>query len=227
LFSGCATRPHLRSLNPNTIIERVGAFCFFRDPRIHTPLPLGSAILDFVPFSRPKRTYDTEDSLYDYAVRALGRRMRTVAELKRLMRQRVPEGEIGTLLVEMVVLRLKDQKYLNDSNYAAAYSAFRRDTEKFGRRRIITDLKAKGVHADVIEKAIGEAYSAVDEPALARAFLKRKRLKKPANNREAARIFRALLRAGFGQGTAIKVLKDWKVEDELLTALQEEPNEPL
>jgi regulatory protein len=151
--------------------------------------------------------------------------MRTVAELKRLMRPRVPEGEIGTLLVEMVILRLKDQKYLNDSSYASAYASFRRDTEKFGRRRIITDLKVKGVHAEVIEKAVGEAYSSVDEPALARAFLKRKRLKKPANNREAARIFRALLRAGFGQGTAIKVLKDWKVEDEVLTSLQEEPDE--
>lgn len=177
-----------------------------------------------MPFPRPKRTYDDENSLYDYAVRSLGRRMRTVAELKRLMRQRVPEGEIGTLLVEMVILRLKDQKYLNDSNYAAAYSSFRRDNEKFGRRRIITDLKVKGVHADVIEKAVNEAYSSVDEPTLARAFLKRKRLKKPENNRDTARIFRALLRAGFGPGTAIKVLKGWKVDDEVLTALQEEPD---
>jgi regulatory protein len=148
--------------------------------------------------------------------------MRTVAELKRLMRQRVPEGEIGTLLVEMVILRLKDQKYLNDSNYAAAYSAYRRDTEKFGRRRVVTDLKVKGVHPEVIEKAVDEAYSSVDEQALARAFLKRKRLKKPANNKDAARIFRALMRAGFGVSVSIKVLKDWKVDDDLLTALQEE-----
>ena len=176
-------------------------------------------------FPRPKRTYDSEDALYDYAVRSLGRRMRTVAELKRLMRQRVPEGEIGTLLVEMVILRLKEQKYLNDSNYAAAYSAFRRDTERFGRRRVITDLKIKGVHADVIEKAVGEAFSTIDEQEQARAFLKRKRLKKPANDREAARIFRALMRAGFGVAVAIKVLKNWQVDDEVLTALQEEQDE--
>jgi regulatory protein len=182
-----------------------------------------SAILPFVPFPRPKRTYDTEDALYDYAVKALGRRMRTVAELKRLMRQRVPEGEIGTVLIEMVVLRLKEQKYLNDTNYAAAYSSFRRDNEKFGRRRVITDLKAKGVHADVIEKVVDEAYSSVNEGELARAFLKRKRLKKPQNDKDAARIFRALMRAGFGVATSIGVLKDWKVADEVLTALQEEP----
>src|SRR5579884_4219497 len=110
-----------------------------------------------MPFPRPKKTYDTEDALYDYAVAALGRRMRTVAELKRLMRQRVPEGEIGTLLIDMVILRLKDQKYLNDAQYAAAFSGYRRDNQKFGPRRVITDLKVKGVHGDVIEKAVDEA----------------------------------------------------------------------
>src|SRR5215472_10685204 len=175
-------------------------------------------MLAFVPFPRPKRTYDTEEVLYDYAVRALARKMRTVAELKRLMRPRVPEGEIGELLVNMVILRLKDQKYLNDSNYAATYSAYRRDTEKFGKRRVITDLKVKGVHADVIEKAVNEAYSSVNETGLARAFLERKRLKKPQNNREAARIFRALIRAGFGMATSIAILKTWNVDDEVLTA---------
>jgi regulatory protein len=163
--------------------------------------------------------------LYDYAIRALSRKMRTVAELKRLMRPRVPEGEIGALLIEMVVFRLKEQKYLNDSNYAAAYSNFRRENEKFGKRRVITDLKAKGVHGDVIEKAISDAYSGTDEQTLARAFLKRKRLKKPSNHKETARTFRALLRAGFGAGVAIAILKRWDVDDEILTALQDEVGE--
>ena len=54
---------------------------------------------------------------------ALARRMRTVAELKRLMRARVeePESEYGETLIELVIRRLKDQGYLNDSRYAAYY----------------------------------------------------------------------------------------------------------
>jgi regulatory protein len=184
-----------------------------------------SAILLFVPFKRPKKLYEDEDSLYEYAVRALGRRMRTVAELKRLMRQRVPEGERGHLLVEMVVLRLKEQKYLNDKSYAESYSSLRRDDEKLGRRRVITDLKVKGVHPDVIEQAVDEAYAEVNEEELARAFLKRKRLKEPENEKDTARIFRALVRAGFGVGIAVKVLKNWNVDEEVLTALQEEQDE--
>jgi regulatory protein len=167
---------------------------------------------------RPKRNLLDENSLYDYAVAALGRRMHSVAELKRKLRNRCPQEAA----IERVITRLKEKKYLSDSSYAAAYSAFRRDNQKFGRRRVITDLKVKGVHGDVIEKAVEEAYSGVDDLELARAFLQRKRLKKPANNRDAARIFRALMRAGFGVSISIKVLKNWDVEDEVLTALQEE-----
>jgi regulatory protein len=166
-----------------------------------------------------------ENSLYEYAVAALGRRMRSVAELKRLLRNRVSKDELGELMVECVVARLKEQKYLNDSSYAAAYSAFRRDNEKFGRRRVITDLKVKGVHPDVIETAIHETYAGVDEEDLARAFLKRKRLGEPSSNREVARVFRALLRAGFGAAVSIKILKHWNVDEEVLTALQEETSE--
>jgi regulatory protein len=170
-----------------------------------------------MPSRRAKKVYD-ENSLYDYAITALGRRMHSVAELKRKMRNRCPDEA----LIEKVIARLKDQRYLSDASYAAAYSAFRRDNEKFGARRVIIDLKIKGVHPDVIRKAVDEVYSSVNELDQARAFLQRKRLKKPASNREAARIFRALLRAGFGVGTSIRLLKNWDIDDELLTALQDE-----
>lgn len=168
-------------------------------------------------FKKPRQTCDP-NALYEYAIGALSRKMRTVAELKRLLRNRCREEEI----ISSVIVRLKDHKYLSDSAYATAYSAFRRDNQKFGRRRVITDLKTKGVHGEVIEKAVDEAYAGVNELTLARAFLKRKRLRKPADNRETARIFRALLRAGFGVSIAIKVLRNWDVEDEVLAALEEE-----
>jgi len=74
----------------------------------------------------------------------------------------------------------------------------------------------------VVQKAVKEAYSGVNEEELARDFLKRKRLKKPADNRQAAKVFRALMRAGFTSPTTIKILKNWEVDDEVLTALQEE-----
>jgi regulatory protein len=165
----------------------------------------------------------TEEELYEYAVGALARRARSVAELKRLLRNRVEAGtEIGQTLVELVIVRLKNQGYLNDAKYAAAYSCFRRDNEKFGRRRVETDLKIKGVHGDVIEKAVASAYDEVNEEKLAREYLRRKRLQKPRDQKQAARIFRQLVRAGFAFKTIFAILKKWDVDEEVLTELENE-----
>jgi len=172
-------------------------------------------------FPRQRKLFD-ENELYEYAVEALGRRMRSVAELKRLLRNRVEaETEIGQTLVELVIRRLKDQGYLNDTKYAALFSSYRRDNEKFGRMRVITELKSKGVHADVIDKAIENTFDEVDEETQARAYLKRKRLQKPTDQKQAARIFRQLTRAGFRSKTIFTILKKWDVDEEMLSALEE------
>jgi len=176
-------------------------------------------------FARPRKLY-TEAELYEYAVGALARRSRSVAELKRLLRQRVEaDTEFGKTLVELIIVRLKGQGYLNDARYAAAYSSYRRDTEKLGRMRVVTDLKAKGVHADVIEKAVASVYDDIKEEDLARDYLRRKRLRKPTDQKQTARIFRHLVRAGFRQKTIFTILKKWDVDEETLSGLEEEVQE--
>jgi regulatory protein len=176
-----------------------------------------------MPLSRPKKKIADEAALYEYAIGALGRRMRSVAELKRLLRQRVDSAAGGEALVDAVVNRLKDQRYLNDAQYASAYSSYRRDDEKFGRLRVISDLKSRGVHGDVIEKAVSGAYTEVNDEQLARAYLRRKRLQKPAGQKQAARIFRSLARAGFTSKVIVAILKKWDVDEEVLSALESEP----
>ena len=178
-------------------------------------------------FSRPQRRQYSEDELYEYALAALARRMRTVAELKRLMRARIedPESEYAETLVGLVIRRLKDQGYLNDSTYAAYYSSMRRDNQKFGRGRVVTELKTRGVHASVIEKAVEAAYDGVNEEKQAREFLRKKRMEKPKDEKQTARIFRQLVRAGFGGRTIFSILKKWDVDDQTLTALEGESSE--
>jgi regulatory protein len=172
-------------------------------------------------FGRPRKLF-TEDELYAYAIGALGRRARSVAELKRLLRNRVEaDTEIGKTLIELIIVRLKDRGYLNDAKYAA-YSSFRRDNEKFGSRRVITDLKIKGVHPEVIEKAVATTYEDVSEEKLARDYMRRKRFQKPKDQKQTARIFRQLMRAGFNSKTIFTILKKWDVDDETLTALEGE-----
>jgi regulatory protein len=130
------------------------------------------------------------------------------------------ETEIGQTLVELVIRKLKDQGYLNDAKYAATYSAFRRDNEKFGRRRVATDLKIKGIHSEVLDKAVDSTFAEVDDEKQAREYLRRKRLKKPANKKEAARVFRQLMRAGFGSKAIFTILRKWDVEEDVIEILE-------
>jgi regulatory protein len=162
---------------------------------------------------KPVALFD-EDSLYNYAVKVLGQQMRTVAEVKRLLRRRVEPGEGGEAKVEAVVGRLKERKYLDDAGYAQDFTRLRQENASFGKRRVEQDLMRKGVEATVIGKTLDAAYENVNEEELARRHLERKRVKKPASEKEAARVVRQLMRAGFSSGVIFLILKKWDVKVE-------------
>jgi regulatory protein len=167
---------------------------------------------------KPKPQLD-ESGLYNYAVKALGRHMRTEAELRRLMQQRVEPGPVGERHIAAVVARLKDNGYLNDAVYAETYTRLRKDNDKFGQRRVREDLRHKGVAAALVDKTLDESYAATDEEKLARQYLSRKRLPKPESPKDTARIMRRLVAAGFATGVIYKILRQWNVPDESLSAL--------
>src|SRR5579875_512842 len=111
------------------------------------------------------------DAVYDYAVKLLGQRMRTVAELKRVLRRRMDPGPSGEAALETVVARLKERRYLDDTSYAQDYTRLRQENSSFGRRRVQQDLIRKGVHAELISKTLDSAYENVSEEELARRHL--------------------------------------------------------
>src|ERR1700756_5350574 len=111
-----------------------------------------------MPF-RAKKKPDplNEAALYEYAVKALATRMRTVAELSRLMRNKVERGESGQGKIDAVLGRLKEHGYLNDADYAASYAKLRQENASFGKRRVRQDLAVKGVHAETIASTLDAA----------------------------------------------------------------------
>jgi len=168
-------------------------------------------------FGRAKKKKEPlgEAALFEYAVGALARKMRTVRDLKRLMRARAEEGEAGERAMDRVVLRLKELNYLSDTRFAADYTRLRKENEKFGRRRVQQDLVQKGVHKDLVASTLANAYEDVDEVALAREYISRKRMKRPEGEdakKQAARVMGRLMRAGFSAGTIFKILREWDVE---------------
>lgn len=161
-----------------------------------------------------------EAGLYEYAVKALGRRMRTEAELRRLMTMRVEPGAQGEMAVRSVLARLKEHGYLNDRSYAETFVRLRQENEKLGERRVRNDLQQRGVRAEVIEEAVGARYGETNEEALAREHLSRKRIPKPESPKDTARVVRRLVAAGFATGTIYKILRRWDVPEEELAGLE-------
>jgi regulatory protein len=145
--------------------------------------------------------------------------MRTEVELRRLMQARVEPGERGEAVIRTVVARLKEYGYLDDAAFAETYARLRQENEKLGSRRVRQNLKLKGVKAGLVEETVDARYGATDEEALARQHLERKRIKMPENEKEAARVMRRLVAAGFSTGVIYKVLRKWDVSDETLSAL--------
>ncbi|MGH9607019.1 MAG: regulatory protein RecX [Terracidiphilus sp.] len=178
-------------------------------------------------FGRAKKAAEplNEAGLYDYAVKALGRRMRSEAELRRLMLGRVEKGERGAAVVAAVVAQLKEKRYLDDAAFAETYARLRKENQKLGERRVGQDLRQKGVAAELIAETLEARYGGSNEEALAREHLERKRMRKPENEKETARVMRRLVAAGFSTGTIYKILREWNVPDEALAGLENVENE--
>jgi len=160
-----------------------------------------------------------ESGLYDYAIKALARHMRTEAELRRLMRMRVEPGDRSNAIIDVTITRLKENGYLDDAAYAEIYARLRQQNEKLGQRRVSQTLTQKGVSKQIVKDAVEARYADIDEETLARQHLERKRIRKPANEKETARVMRRLVAAGFSTSVIYKILRKWDVPDESLAAL--------
>jgi regulatory protein len=166
-----------------------------------------------------KREPVGEAGLFEYAVGVLARRMRTVRDLRRLMRVRAEPGEVGERDMDAVCARLKELGYLSDTRFAADYTRLRKENEKFGRRRVQQDLMQKGVQKELIATTLATAYDEVDEAGLAREYVARKRMKRPGGvnaQKETARVMGRLMRAGFSSNAIYKVLREWELPEEAM-----------
>ncbi|QHN04929.1 regulatory protein RecX [Granulicella sp. WH15] len=160
-----------------------------------------------------------EPGLFDYAIAALSRRMRTIRDLKRLMKPRAFPGEQGERDMDAVVARLIDLKYLSDTRFAADYTRLRKENQGFGRRRVQQDLTLKGIDKETVAATLAKAYDDADEVELARQYCLRKRIPQPTDQKETARTMNRLIRAGYSSTAIFKLLRGWNLPE---TAIIEE-----
>jgi regulatory protein len=125
------------------------------------------------------------------AHRAVGRRERTVAELRTcLERKRVEPGAIDDAVAELTEAGL-----LDDARYAQAFADDKRYLDRWGSERIARELQRRGIAPDLIESVLSDrSRDAELESAL---VLLAQRAPTVSDDRDRDRAWRLLIRRGY------------------------------
>jgi regulatory protein len=113
---------------------------------------------------------EVRQECFDYAMRALGTRMHSLAELRRKLVRR----EYGEAVVEGVLADLVRLGYVDDARFAKAKAASLAEHKHHGRRRAFQELVRSGVKKEVAEGALDDVYSRADPLAEATALAGKK-----------------------------------------------------
>ena len=149
-----------------------------------------------------------QEQLWNYALRTLGQRAHSAAELKKKLAIRASSaGDLAHTLS-----RLREYGFTNDTKFSETFAMSRLQNQGFGKFRVMRDLRAKRVSERVASEAIEKAYAGIDESELIRNFLERKYRGKNlaqflADEKNLLAAYRRLRTAGFSTGASLSVLK--------------------
>jgi regulatory protein len=141
----------------------------------------------------------------DAAYRFLGRRDRTVAEV----RERLEAQEIDAEVVDEAIAELMRQGYLDDARYAQRFAEDRRTIDAWGAERIERRLLAVGVEPALVAAAIGER-GAAEELEAALAILRRRFTHAPTDDRDRDRALGLLVRKGYDLDLAYDAVRAYE-----------------
>jgi regulatory protein len=148
------------------------------------------------------------EALFEYAVKYLAFQACSSEALRTKLRRRA-----ATLTdIDATVARLKEIGYLSDERFAESYALNRAENDGFGRMRVLSDLRAKRVPGGLAEKAVAQVFEERSESAMIDAYIERRMAGLIAkgqieDEKELARAYRRLRRAGFSSGGAMTALK--------------------
>jgi regulatory protein len=139
------------------------------------------------------------------AFRLLAAKPRSRAELRTRLLERAEED-----VVDRVITRLEELRYLDDEQFAASFAASRVAAKPVGRTRLRRDLQRRKVPNEVAEEAMNEVYGETGEEALIdRAIAKRLRTRgRPTSREESQKLLAHLIRQGFRYDLAMRKVRE-------------------
>ncbi len=130
------------------------------------------------------------------AVKLLAAKPRSVRELRERLLEKLWTNEA---IVDAVIEKLKEYKYLDDEQYAGDLAISKLRQRPQGKRRLQQTMSQKKLDKETVKGAIDTAFKKLPEEGLIdEAIAKRLRLKgKPETREEIKKFYDHLLRQGF------------------------------
>jgi regulatory protein len=168
-----------------------------------------------------------ESELFEYSVRYLSQRACSTEELRSKLRMKAARLEDVTGIID----RLKEIGYLDDRRFAEGFALNRAENDGFGRMRVLSDLRGRRIAPALAEKTVAQVYEDKDESGLIDAFIERRmpplaRATRIEDQKELAKAYRRLRRAGFSAGGSIAALKRRAARPEEVEEPAEEEESP-
>lgn len=130
------------------------------------------------------------------AVKLLAAKPRSVRELRERLLEKLWTNE---QIVDAVIEKLKDYKYLDDEQFARDLAVSKLRQKPQGKRKLQQTMSQKKLDKTIVDEAIVEAFEKLPEADLIDAVIeKRLRLKgKPETREDTKKFYDHLLRQGF------------------------------
>jgi regulatory protein len=152
-----------------------------------------------------KTNADRAETPFQTALRYLGIRAYSVAELKQKLRRK----QIPSAAIDETVARLKQLGFLDDRRLAEHYASSLTRNRAFGRFRVERELKARRVDPRAVQPAVDQAFQETDERALLERALDQKMrgLRLPLTRVRLFSLCSSLRRRGFRSDDIMKAVR--------------------
>ena len=143
------------------------------------------------------------------AVSLLAVRARTERELRDALHQCAYSEEV----IDRVIARMNEAGYIDDADFASQWAASRTG-KGLGTRRIVMELRQKGVDAEQIEQALGQIDEKERMESALRAAQKAARGRELSSPADRQKVFAALMRRGYDSASAKKAIAALRDQEE-------------
>ncbi len=111
-----------------------------------------------------------EDKFYNLALRFLSYRPRSEKEV----REKLESKKVESNIIEKIILKLKEKKFLNDEEFAKGWIENRNRFKPRSARLIKIELKQKGIKEDIFNKLISDKGLMINDLESAKKLVKKK-----------------------------------------------------